>query len=146
MRKIIVALVMGLALTFGATACNGDSEDKSTEQVTVTAEAPSTSVPPAPPTTSEAPLPPTTQADPPANDIDAVFLQVLREGTNSWDNLPDADVISLAHSMCGAWDNGSTFEEIAQIFLDSGYNQTDAGYFIGAGTEAYCPEYSKNFQ
>lgn len=142
MRKIITALVLGLALTFSA--CSGETESKPAEPVTVTAE-PSTpeitEVAPEPPTTS---APPTTPVEPPSSD-DAIFLQVLRDGTNSWDSVPDADVIELAQLMCGAWDNGASFEEIAQVLLDSGYSQNEAGYFIGAGTETYCPEHSGNF-
>lgn len=134
MKKIIVALVLGLALS--VSACGNDDEQASAP-VTVTAT-PETSEAPVTPDTPVAP--PTTEA--PSDDIDTLFLQVLRQNTDSWDNIPDDAVVSLAESMCGAWDEGSSFRDIASIFLKNGYSPEESGFFIGAGTQAYCPEYS----
>jgi hypothetical protein len=143
MKKIIAAFLTVFVLSF--TACSGETETQPTETVTVT-ESPvvGPTVPETPPTPPSTSLAPETVAPEP-NDLDAIFVQVLRENTNSWDNIPDADVVELANLMCDVWREGATFEEIGQILIDSGYPQNEAGFFIGAGTEAYCPEFSGNF-
>lgn len=145
MKNKIIALFAALLMTFSFAACTSEGNSESapeTVTVTETSEPETETVSPEVPETPDVPVTPDTPEVPPANDIDALFLQVLREGTNSWDNEPDAAVIDLAKEMCGAWDRGANFKQIGGVLLDSGYPPQEAGYFVGAGTEAYCPEHS----
>lgn len=70
-----------------------------------------------------------------------VFLIVLHENTDSWDLVSDAQIVDLATSLCGAWSRGASFEDVASVMLNSGYSAGEGGYFIGAATEVYCPEF-----
>jgi len=120
------AAVTAAFLFAALSACGGDTtSEPSPTTVTVTAE----------PTQPES-------VYPPESSIDEAFLGLLRDNTDSWDTLPDTEVITLAEEMCGAWSRGGTFEEIAGIMVDSGFDPYESGFFMGAGTEFYCPEYS----
>lgn len=75
-----------------------------------------------------------------------VFLRVLRDETDAWDNEADAEVVDLAKSMCEAWGRDASFTDVAAIFLQTGYTPREGGGFIGAGTQAFCPEYSYKYE
>lgn len=77
--------------------------------------------------------------------IDSIYLSVVREGAPLTRTADDETLISLAKSTCEFFDAGASFEDVALIAMESGVDATTAGTVIGAGTEAYCPEYSHLF-
>ena len=77
--------------------------------------------------------------------IDSIYLSVVREGAPLTRTADDETLISLAKSTCEFFDAGASFEDVALIAMESGVDATTAGTVIGAGTEAYCPEYSYLF-
>lgn len=75
---------------------------------------------------------------PDPTDIDAIFLQVVAEH-----GLHGQSAIDAAKATCEALNAGVTPEQVALIALDSFDGDIDkAGALLGAGVEAYCPEYS----
>lgn len=82
----------------------------------------------------------------PAPTADEVFLTVLRNETDAWDAVDDALVVDLAHKMCDAWESGASMHDIGGVMMELGYDAYEAGFFMGAGTETYCPEYSGVFE
>lgn len=87
----------------------------------------------------------TETAAPEASSEEELFVEYLRTETDGWDVIPEGDIIFLAETMCSLWSDGATMNDMAGMFLDSGYTPEEAGTFIGAGTEALCPEYNSMF-
>lgn len=79
-----------------------------------------------------------------ASDTDDAFLQALSQQGITWDSTQT--VISVGHAVCGDWVLGDTFQ---QVFNDvkqaTSMSDNNVGYFIGAATQAYCPQYASNF-
>jgi hypothetical protein len=89
--------------------------------------------------------------DPPASDssssldpdtLDQLYLSTVREGAPTFAGIPDATLIEFGEAVCTGFDNGRSFSELATMGLDSGLNNIDLGFTMGAGVAAYCPEYS----
>ncbi|WP_164478499.1 DUF732 domain-containing protein [Mycolicibacterium stellerae] len=80
---------------------------------------------------------PTASAD---SDDDA-FLKTLEAGGFSWsgDGQP---LVDLGHDICGELDSGmSAADIIAQGAAETGWTQTQVGYFLGAAASEFCPGY-----
>jgi hypothetical protein len=87
--------------------------------------------------------------DPPApasgldsDTLDQLYLSTVREGAPTFAGIPDATLIEFGQAVCTGFDGGATFAELAAMGLDSGLNNIDLGFTMGAGVAAYCPEYS----
>lgn len=146
--KITLALA-AMALTL--TACGGDTEPTSDAPppppVTVTAEpSPVTVTETVAPTPTPTPTPKPKPKPAPAPDLseaDAASLygSLLRsEFPVAFRGVSDRMLADLATNMCGAFDAGTTFEDAVMVATGAGYTFEQAGYLIGAGVEAFCPE------
>jgi hypothetical protein len=51
----------------------------------------------------------------------------------------DAELITMAHNVCGAFDNARTVKQIAASFW--GLTASQEGYLMGAAVSIYCPNY-----
>ncbi|MGE0214300.1 DUF732 domain-containing protein [Mycolicibacterium sp.] len=70
------------------------------------------------------------------------FLQVIAGGGITWPEGKEPQVVETGYAVCQDWDNGATFEqEVADLTSVTGWSEYQAGYFIGAATGAFCPEY-----
>lgn len=75
-------------------------------------------------------------------DPEGDFLSVIAEYGITWPSEKTAQVIETGYAVCQDWDNGATFEqEVIDLAGATGWSNGDAGYFIGAATGAFCPEY-----
>jgi hypothetical protein len=93
--------------------------------------------------------------DIPDSVTELIFVTVIRDYSadkpfNWTDAWSDDELRTFANVTCDAWDSGLTLEAIILtalgVLLDEGWDsETDfdmAGYVIGVGTEAFCPEHS----
>ncbi|AUH68487.1 MULTISPECIES: DUF732 domain-containing protein [Gordonia] len=120
-RKPILAAVAAFALPL--TACSTTPDPAPVADVSVTA--PQSTTPPTTPELTE------TQKD-------RIFLQVVAE-----EGITGQQAIDTAHAICDALDAGNTPEAVALVVLDGFDGDTDqAGALLGAGIQAYCPQYS----
>ena len=55
--------------------------------------------------------------------------------------VPDADVIALAHTVCGRFDAGDEFIDVILMGVEAGYTTDQIGAFVGVSIAAYCTEY-----
>lgn len=74
---------------------------------------------------------------------EAAFLTAVKRDTTSFVGVPDSLMIETAESGCSVFDAGGTFYQLASIAMEAmpEASPTDIGYFIGAGTTAFCPEH-----
>ncbi|UXA17399.1 DUF732 domain-containing protein [Mycobacterium sp. SMC-4] len=80
---------------------------------------------------------PTALADPEGD-----FLSVIADYGITWPSDKTAQVIETGYAVCQDWVNGATFEqEVLELAGATGWPNADAGYFIGAATGAFCPEF-----
>lgn len=49
--------------------------------------------------------------------------------------------LNAAHAACDAFDGGNTFTDLILVAIGQGMDAGDAGFLIGAGTAAFCPQY-----
>jgi hypothetical protein len=82
--------------------------------------------------------PPVASAEPEEN-----FLKTLEVGGFSWaDDAAGQDLIEFGHGVCQELDGGaSAADMITQGAAETGWTQTQVGYFIGAASSAFCPEH-----
>ncbi|HTX95946.1 MAG TPA: DUF732 domain-containing protein [Mycobacterium sp.] len=77
-----------------------------------------------------------------ADSTDDVFLHVLGQQGITFSNLSDQTVVNAGHGVCQDWSNGAT---LPQTYSDVngalGLSDTNTGFFIGAATQSYCPQY-----
>lgn len=121
MKRRIAAAVTAAIFVFGASGCTVPTSDNSQPTETVTV-APSESAP--------------------ESQAEEVFPDVIRDNTDSFDQETDESINGLARTMCDAWEDGATFGDLAGIMLETGFSPREAGFFIGAGTAAFCPQFS----
>lgn len=75
-------------------------------------------------------------------DPEGDFLTVISNGGITWASDKTAQVIETGYAVCQDWANGITFEqEVADLQSVTSWTDYQAGYFIGAATGAFCPEY-----
>lgn len=76
-------------------------------------------------------------------DPEGDFLTVISDGGITWPSEKTAQVIETGYAVCNDWENGVSFEqEVADLTSVTDWSDYQAGYFIGAATGAFCPEYS----
>lgn len=113
----IIYTVIAIAMTFVVSGCTGDSEATPTETVTVT-------------------------ASPEPDNIDDMFVELVKDETDAFDYSSDSEILELADNICKFWESGGTVDRAFDIVVESGVDAYDGGFFVGAATGAYCPEYS----
>lgn len=70
------------------------------------------------------------------------FLTVISGGGITWPEDKTQQVIETGYAVCQDWANGATFEqEVADLTSVTSWSDYQAGYFIGAATGSFCPEY-----
>ncbi|WP_255605098.1 DUF732 domain-containing protein [Mycolicibacterium xanthum] len=75
-------------------------------------------------------------------DPEGDFLTVISGAGITWPSDKTAQVIETGYAVCQDWDNGATFEqEVADLTGVTNWTDYQAGYFIGAATGAFCPDY-----
>ena len=131
----LIGLLVGFVLVgLGLVGCTSQPEPPPNPVVTVTAEAP-------PPVQEVAPPPP---VEPPT--MEQIYLLAVH--TAYTDNIPytDAQLVAVAQATCADLRNGSTFEDITYVLLNSDIDPTLGGTMIGAGVSAFCPEYMNDLE
>jgi Protein of unknown function (DUF732) len=77
-----------------------------------------------------------------ADATDDVFLQALGQQGISFNNLSNQTVVSAGHGVCQDWANGASLPQtLSDVKGALGLSDTNSGYFIGAATQSYCPQY-----
>ncbi|MDY6999834.1 MAG: DUF732 domain-containing protein [Actinomycetota bacterium] len=77
-----------------------------------------------------------------AADPEDDFLTVISGGGITWPPEKTPQVIETGYAVCQDWANGATFEqEVADLTSVTTWTDYQAGYFVGAATGAFCPEY-----
>ena len=70
------------------------------------------------------------------------FLTVIAGGGITWPEDKAQQVVETGYAVCQDWANGASFEqEVADLTSVTGWSDYQAGYFIGAATGSFCPEY-----
>lgn len=79
---------------------------------------------------------------------DADFYNFVQRHPWSQNGNGRDDWIDLANAMCGAFDRGALYDDVATILIDelSGFSLGDARDFIRKSVEVYCPEYEGRLQ
>ncbi|BBZ74603.1 DUF732 domain-containing protein [Mycobacterium paraseoulense] len=77
-----------------------------------------------------------------ADATDDVFLQALGQQGIAFTNLSNQTVVNAGHGVCQDWANGATLAQtLSDVKGALGLTDTNSGYFIGAATQSYCPQY-----
>lgn len=126
MKKFAYAIA-GAALVISLSACGGSSDP----QVTVTE-------------TSGVHNPPDFVEPSESVNIDDEFISTVKENTALEGT--DKEFTDLADSVCVAFDEGSSFEDVISIMTANDISDYDSGFFVGASVGAYCPEHADLFQ
>lgn len=127
--KKIFAIVAMLVLIIAMSSCSVtvDSKPSDSKSSTTASSSPSED------------SSPKTQSTPKVSDDK--FVGVVKDNTNAFDTVDTATLVTLAHSVCTAWDNGLNLVGHLQLFIKHDFPAKDSGFFIGAATAAYCPQY-----
>ncbi|MBX7448130.1 DUF732 domain-containing protein [Mycolicibacterium sp. 3033] len=75
-------------------------------------------------------------------DPEGDFLTVIGKGGITWPSDKTEQVLDTGRAVCQDWENGATFEqEVADLTSVTDWTDYQAGYFVGAATGAFCPEW-----
>ena len=70
------------------------------------------------------------------------FLTVIADHGITWPQGKDQAVIDTGHAVCTDWQNGATVaSELADLQGATHWSEDWAGFFIGAATASFCPQY-----
>ncbi len=77
-----------------------------------------------------------------ADATDDVFLQALAQQGLTFTNLSNQTIVNAGHGVCQDWTNGATLPQtLSDVKGALGLTDSNSGYFIGAATQSYCPQY-----
>ncbi len=77
-----------------------------------------------------------------ADATDDVFLQALGQQGITFSNLSNQTIVNAGHGVCTDWANGATLAQtLADVKGALSLSDGNSGYFIGAATQSYCPQY-----
>ncbi|KKC02933.1 DUF732 domain-containing protein [Mycobacterium nebraskense] len=77
-----------------------------------------------------------------ADATDDVFLQALGQQGITFTNLSNQTVVNAGHGVCQDWASGATLAQtLSDVKGALGLTDNNSGYFIGAATQSYCPQY-----
>jgi hypothetical protein len=144
MKKIVSAIVVPVML-LSMSACSGNDDTAAPKDtVTVTAT----------PTPDVSPMLPDGQDTPDVPDSpegggqvlsDADFAEYVRGHDDWFQGIPDDSIVTLANSVCTAFDSGQDFDSVFKILLENGMPQKPAASFIGWSVGNYCYEHKDIF-
>jgi hypothetical protein len=70
------------------------------------------------------------------------FLSLLSDGGLTWPSGTTQSIIDGGYGVCTDWANGAEFvDEVVDIIDATGWSEYDAGFFVGAATGTFCPEF-----
>ncbi|AXH49429.1 hypothetical protein SEA_CROSBY_41 [Streptomyces phage Crosby] len=93
------------------------------------------------PSPSPAPAPSEPQAAETGLSGTDLYLAAARAVAPNLESVPDADLIDLGQSVCGAFDAGVGTAEVGVTMISSGLDATASGAVVGAATSTLCPEH-----
>lgn len=132
-RGIVIAIVAGVVLMLAGVGAAvallvSDPEPDSAESV---------------PAASAEPVETMTLAE-----QDAAFYRWISRQTWSVNGERQEEWVELANAMCGAFDRGASYDDVATILVQDFYDFTtgDAREFVREAVTIYCPEYLGNVQ
>jgi hypothetical protein len=74
-------------------------------------------------------------------DSEQNFLKTLAAGGFSWTG-DGAPLVNLGHDICGGLDSGTSAADIiTQGAVETGWTETQLGYFVGAAASEFCPQH-----
>ncbi len=77
-----------------------------------------------------------------ADATDDVFLQVLSQQGIRLAGLSDQTVVNAGHGVCQDWSNGANLAQtLGDVKGALQLSDSNSGFFIGAATQSYCPQY-----
>lgn len=147
MIKFKIALAAAALLIAGCGVSGGEVADTTaaadpptsttTEATTTTTEAVTTTRPPRPTTTTTAAY---------SHDLETkTYLSVVRDHSTFLEIQSDDNLIGLALATCGIFDAGGDAYDVISTILASDSTEEQQGDYTfasGAGTAAFCPEWS----
>lgn len=72
---------------------------------------------------------------------DEEYADLVRSEAPSLNDVPTGDLVENAQLVCESFELGASFDEIAFMFLDSGFTSNEAGTLIGGAVGWHCPEF-----
>ncbi|OBH12068.1 DUF732 domain-containing protein [Mycobacterium sp. E1747] len=80
-----------------------------------------------------------------ADATDDIFLQALGQQGITFSSLSNQTIVNAGHGVCQDWTNGATLAQtLSDVKGALALTDTNSGYFIGAATQSYCPQYVSN--
>jgi Protein of unknown function (DUF732) len=78
-----------------------------------------------------------------ADPTDAQFVQDIRNGMGV-EVSDEAGLVQSAHQVCAEMKDGMPYDKVLTTFRQGNpyWDRDEAVYFIGASTQAYCPEFA----
>ncbi|WP_082459873.1 MULTISPECIES: DUF732 domain-containing protein [unclassified Mycobacterium] len=77
-----------------------------------------------------------------ADSTDDVFLQALVQQGITLSGLSNQTIVNAGHGVCQDWANGATLAQtLSDVKSALSLSDHNSGYFIGAATQSYCPQY-----
>lgn len=70
---------------------------------------------------------------------DDTVLDVLREGSDFFDNLSDSRTLNILELTCASLDEGNSVESVVTVSVANGMDAADSGAMIVAAATARCP-------
>lgn len=120
-KSMILAALTGAAIVLAG--CESSTEPTPRETVYVEQESPSTS----------------------SSSVEDEFLSDVAEHmTPALHDEPQADVVELGHSICGAFDRGAHIDDVVSVGMESGLTYTDTIVIAASAVVNFCPEHRDN--
>lgn len=77
-------------------------------------------------------------------DAERAFVAAYENEFGSIDYQTTDSLIDLGYTVCDTFDAGFGFFEIAQMGIDEGIPEYEAGFIVGSAVGAFCPEYTQD--
>jgi hypothetical protein len=71
-------------------------------------------------------------------------LDILREQTDAFDNVPDDTITNTSEALCASLDKGSSVESVAWDAIE--VYGPDAGALVALAVMVHCPEYESDLE
>lgn len=128
MKRILAALTIAAGCTLAATGCAPVENEATASHTPAVADTTfaTTTTPAVPPQTTK------------TYTVDDAYIAVLDSKGIFYSS--EENAIALAHLACDAIDDGATLLDLMAASAESTYSLEDAGFIVGAGIGAYCPE------
>lgn len=78
-----------------------------------------------------------------AKSMEEKGLELLRQQTDAFDNVPDESILATGKALCASLDKGSSVQDVAWDAI--GVYGPDAGALVALAILVQCPEYEADF-